>query len=470
MVESRSVETTSDRLAGPTDPFGLRWLSSGLCLLRRPLSFLCETERRYGPLSGIPGNQPRIVFAFGPEQVRQLLTGDGFLSDSFRHLRLPPGSPMMLLTSGLLRLNGTVHRRHRQAMHAAFSPRHVAVYTGTILRLADEMIGAWRPGRTIDLHDTLATLVTRVSLATMAGLEDRVAAEYLHRKMAQLASAASHPLTPALQKPWPGTPFRRMTRLAADVEQILRELIAGRRRITGNIDLLSGLVSPKTDGTERLTDEELLGEAYTALCHDSVASSLCWTLVLLDQHRRWWEAVRAEVSAVLGSKDPDPTALERMPVLDSVLKESLRLMPPASFAVRYADEGAEIDGHFLRPGAMVIASSFVTHRNAYAFPEPLRFGPDRWASMRPPQHVYFPFGLGPHNCIGRNLALLEIKLVLVRIMQRGPLVLSPGAVVDPVVRISTVPAAPIEATVLAPADPAPPRVRISGSLTQVIEL
>lgn len=470
MSGSAVAQNPAARLAGPADPLGLRRLSAGLSLLRRPLPFLRELEGTYGAVCAMPGRRPRTVFAFGPDQARQVLTGKSFVSDSFRHLRLPPGSPMMLLTSGLLRLNGTIHRKHRQAMQHAFSPRHVAVYTDTIVRFADDMLDRWRPGGTVDLHEELARLVTRISLATMAGVQDEESARRLNDKMVQLAAAAGHPLTAVVQAPLPGTPFRRMTRIAGEIEDILRALIAARRSGEAAPDLLSKLTVPDGERTEELSDEELLGEAYTALCHDSVASSLFWTLLLLDQHREWWEKLRAEVAEMVGDAAPGPEVLARMPVLDHVVKESVRLMPPAGFGVRYAEAGAEIDGHAIPEGAMAIFSSFVTHRDARVFPEPLRFRPERWETARPAQHEYFPFGLGQHNCIGRNLALLESKLVLARIMQRAPVVLPAGTEVNPVVRISTVPDGHVRAVVVAPDGQAPQVSRVTGSLNEIITL
>jgi cytochrome P450 len=457
-------------LAGPADPLGLRRLSAGLNLLRQPLPFLLATEQRYGPLCGLSRSRPRTVFAFGPEQARQVLTGRAFLSDAFRHLRLPPGSPMMLLTSGLLRLNGTVHRGHRQAMQSSFSPHHVHVYSDAIVRHTDEVLDEWRPGERVDLFEQMTRLVSRISVSTIAGIDDRAAADHLNDLMLQLRDAVANPLAVVLQKPLPGTPFARMTRIAGEIETILRGLIAQRRNESREPDLLSRLTVPDAETGTQLTDDEVLSEAYTALCHDSVAASLVWTLVLLDQHREWREKLRAEAAEVAGDAAPHPDVLSRMPVLDHVIKESMRLMPPASFLVRYADHGAQIDGHSIPHGAMVVVSSFVTHRNGTVFPEPLRFLPERWESARPAQHAYFPFGLGPHNCIGGHLALLETKLVLTRIMQRAPVVLPAGTAVDPVVRISMVPAGRIQGIVTAPEETTPPAVRVTGSINDIITL
>jgi cytochrome P450 len=457
-------------LAGPASLLGLSQLSAGLNLLRQPIPFLLATERRYGPLSGVSRSRPRLVFAFGPEQTRQVLTGRVFLSDAFRHLRLPPGSPMMLLTSGLLRLNGGPHRRHRQAMQSSFSPHHVHVYSDTIVRHTDEVLDEWHPGERIDLFEEMTRLTSRIAVSTIAGIEDRAAADHLNGLTLKLRDTVANPLTVILQKPWPGTPFARMTRIAAEIEKTLRSLIAQRRDAGREPDLLSRLAVPEAETDTRLADDEVVSEAYTALCHDSVAASLVWTLVLLDQHREWWGKLRAEAAEVAGDTAPTSGVLSRMPVLDHVIKESMRLMPPATFLVRYADHGAYLDGHSIPHGAMVVVSPFVTHRNDALFPEPLRFRPDRWESQRPAQHAYFPFGLGPHNCIGGHLAFLEIKLVLTRIMQRAPVALPAGSVIDPAVRISMVPAGPLQGIVVAPAGTAPPIARVTGSINEIVTL
>ncbi|MBP2329404.1 cytochrome P450 [Kibdelosporangium banguiense] len=470
MPAPRSLEAHRDPMPGDNDPLGIRSLLTGLNLLRSPLAFLREVREQHGVLSAVPARRPRTVFALGPEQARQVLTRQEFHSDSFRHLRLPPGSPMMLLTSGLLRLNGAVHRRHRQAMQTSFSPRHVRVYTGTIVTMADEMIRDWQPGEAIDLHKEFATLVTRVSLSTMAGLDDRAKAGRLHDAMAALAKAASHPLTSLVQKPLPGTPFRRMSKLADEVEQTLRDLVKARQDQLAAPDLLGMLSSRDENAADSLSESEIIGEAYTALCHDSVASALFWTLVLLDQHREWRARLVKEIARTAGTVAPAPELFDDMPVLDFVVKESLRLIPPASFAIRYATEGASIDGHRIPAGAMVVVSAFVTHREKDSFPDPLRFDPGRWQNNRPAQHIYFPFGLGTHSCIGRSLALLEIKVVLTRILQQAPLALAGDTVIDPVVRISTVPAEPVQALVLSPGAAVPPRHTVTGSLTDVIDL
>ncbi|WP_157246733.1 cytochrome P450 [Nonomuraea typhae] len=459
-----------EALPGPADPLFLRQAGAGYHLLRDPLRYLPAVRRRYGPVSGLPARRPRIVFVLGAEEAREVLIDPAFAVDSFRHLRMPPGSPMRLLTSGLLGLNGPLHRRHRQAMRGAFSPRQVGRYAGTILRVTDEVLAGWPEKGAVDLHGELAALVTRASMATMAGLDTRQDAERLHGLMVRLGAAAGHPLTALLPVAVPGTPYRRMHALAGEAEQVLRGIVA-RRRAGGGADLLSKLIHPPEpdEGEERLSDDELIAEAYTILCQDSVASSLFWTLVLLDRHRPWWHAVRREVLAVAGPEPPTPEVVERMPVLDQVIKESQRLLPPAGFVVRFAGEGAAVGGFPVRPGAMTVVSSYVAHRDARAFPDPDLFLPERWTGEAAPG--YFPFGFGPHSCIGRALALLEMKLVLTRIMQRCPVVLEPGARVDPVVRISLVPGRPVRARVLdAGTDEVPAPGPVAGELTRMVRI
>lgn len=463
--ETITAASGDGRFPGPVDPWGVGRARSTVGLLTRPLAMMSRLRSVHGPLVGFPSRRPGLVFAFGADEAREVLTAPEFSVDAFRHLRLVSGSPMLLLTSGLLRLNGDEHRRRRRALRGPFAPRNVARHGGTVLTVLDSTIDGWLASGTADLHRDLAAAVTRVSLAAMAGVDQPEEAQRLHHLMEDLARHAGHPVTSLIQAPLPGTPFRRMTRTAAEIEAVLRALLARARADGERPDLLSHLArSERTD-----SDDSLIGDLYTALCHDSVASSLFWTLVLLDQHPRWRDAVAAEVDAVLGERRPGAADLGRMPVLDRVVRESLRLLPPAGFLVRYAEEGARVRGHPVRPGAMVVVSPFVTHRDPGAFDRPLSFHPERWESERV-NPGYFPFGTGPHHCVGRSFAEFEVKLMLARTVQRCAVVLPDRSRVDVAVRISTVPRRPVPVLIAPRGAPRPAGGRVTGGIRDIVDL
>ena len=110
-----------------------------------------------------------------------------------------------------------------------------------------------------------------------------------------------------------------------------------------------------------------------------------------------------------------------MPYALQVLKEAMRLFPPAPAIGREAAEDVEIGGHRIPAGTTVVISPYALHRRPDYFPDPQRFDPDRWtpeAEARLPRHAYLPFGGGPRICIGNHFALMEGHIVLATLAQR----------------------------------------------------
>jgi cytochrome P450 len=130
----------------------------------------------------------------------------------------------------------------------------------------------------------------------------------------------------------------------------------------------------------------------------------------------------AEVDATLSSGAPTVEQLQAMPLLEGVVKETLRLYPPAWLLARSVEGDDEVGGYRLRRGEHVFISPYLTHRHPEHWPEPDRFIPDRFsAGVRVPgghRLAYLPFGSGPRICIGNAFAMLELKLVLAMIVQR----------------------------------------------------
>jgi cytochrome P450 len=138
----------------------------------------------------------------------------------------------------------------------------------------------------------------------------------------------------------------------------------------------------------------------------------------------------------------DRATVEQVPhldYLDRVLRESMRLYPPAWLIGRRALVDLELGGYEVPAGSIVILSPWVTHRDARFFAEPLTFDPERWtaeAEALRPRFSYFPFGGGIRRCIGEAFALMEAKLLLATIARRWRLHLDPAQRIDVLPRIT----------------------------------
>ena len=105
-------------------------------------------------------------------------------------------------------------------------------------------------------------------------------------------------------------------------------------------------------------------------------------------------------------------------MLDGILRESLRLMPPVHHTIRTATDETELLGTTLRKGDNVVLSAYISHRDPNVFSNPRQFDPTRWFGKKPGPYQYIPFSAGPRLCLGYQFAMLEMKLIIARIMQR----------------------------------------------------
>lgn len=161
--------------------------------------------------------------------------------------------------------------------------------------------------------------------------------------------------------------------------------------------------------------------------HDTTASTLSFAYSRLYRDDAVLARIRAEHDKVLGSNlsqaltrlIENPNLLNQMPYTAAVVKETLRLYPPAA-TVREGDHmltHPDTGKVYPLTGFMSWSTSWVTHRLSEYFPRPMEFLPERWLAregepLHPPRNAYRPFELGPRNCIGQELAQLEIRAIL----------------------------------------------------------
>jgi cytochrome P450 len=196
------------------------------------------------------------------------------------------------------------------------------------------------------------------------------------------------------------------------------------------------LMEARDEDGSVMTDRQLRDEIMTFLLagHETTAVSLSWTWYLLSQHPEAARKLHRELRDVIGGRTPQLEDMARLPYTDSVVKESMRLYPPAWSLARTTAKEMEVGGYRLPVGANVVMSPWIMHRDPRFFENPERFDPDRWAveiAQRLPRFAYFPFGGGPRLCIGASFAMMEANLLLATIAQRFQLSLVPGHPVVP---------------------------------------
>jgi cytochrome P450 len=144
-------------------------------------------------------------------------------------------------------------------------------------------------------------------------------------------------------------------------------------------------------------------------------------LYLLTKNREAENKLHQELDTVLGGRVPAAADMPLLTYTDLVVKEAMRLYPPAWSLAREVAKGFEVEGYSIPAGANVVMSQWILQRDPRFFRDPETFNPDRWAtdaSQKLPRFTYFPFGGGPRQCIGAGFATMEAVLLLATIVQR----------------------------------------------------
>lgn len=392
---------------------------------------------RYGPLVTLARGSLRHLFVFHPDYNMQVLSNPAL----FRSLELwragPEGSSLSRLWTGLLALNGEKHKQRRRMMMPAFHKKKVEGYRDEMVARIDRMLSAWKPGEVRDIFVEMRQVTLLIVTKVLFGLEDDQETLRIGRLMAEWFERYAAPVNHLLPFDKPGLPFRGLLRFSERGEAAIRSLIE-RKRAQGasGDDVLSMLIHARDEEGGSMSDAELVGQTNILFVagHETTTNGLTWTLFLLDQHPEACAALVEELEGELKGAPPTIEQLDRLPLLDQVVKESLRILPPVPSAFRISTAPFEMGGHSFEKDTMVYYSPYVTHRLPDLYPEPDRFRPERWSQAEPSVYGYIPFSNGPRRCIGATLALLEIKLMLSMLLPRFRLSLPPGARVEPRVR------------------------------------
>lgn len=466
-------------LSGPAPMPVLGWRGNLVQFLFDPIRYMAPLRRAHGDVVPLVrgGAGPVFlreakqgtVFALGPACSQAVWTQMGVFHSA--RIQGPPESASFArVTSGLFNMNDDKHRQQRRLIQPAFHRARVEGYRDTMVAFAERAIASWRVGQTRDVEREMTRLTLEVANKTLFGLDPAPGQLTVGDQIQEVIGLSMRPAT-LVPVALPGTPRRRLVDGARQLEANLRAVIADKRAMGKGDDVLATLVATRDEDGDALSDDELLGQLFILFLagHDTTKSAIAWTLFLLAQHPRVQADVQAELRSVLGGAAPRNDQVQELRLLDRVIKESMRVLPPVPFTGRITTQPTTLCGVDLPADVEVLISPYCLHRDPDLYPDPQKFRPERWETLSPSTFEYAPFGAGPRMCIGAGFASLELKVVLSLLLQRFTFELPEGARID---RRTTVVMSPKRGMpmVLRPPGTSARRTEVRGNVREMVDL
>lgn len=439
---SSAISTALSAPVLPPGPKGQFLLGVMRDYQRDQFGFVERCAREYGDIVRMKFLYVHSVFLFHPDHIESVLVTNQRNFVKPASMRTP--FMQRLVGNGLLTSEGDFWKRQRRLAQPAFHRERVNAYGSVMVNYAERMMERWQSGETRDLHHDMMQLTLEIVAKTLfdADVTDqaKTVGESLTTAVEPFSEQATFKWLLDNRLPTPGN--RRFHRAVSRLDEIVFRII-NERRASGEDrgDLLSMLLAAQDEDGSRMSDQQLRDEAMTIFLagHETTALALSWSWYLLAQYPEVEAKLHAELESVLGGRAPGLADLPALRYTEMIVKETMRLYPPAWAIGRAALQDCEIGGYHIPARSQIYMFQWVTQRDPRYFEQPNEFIPERWTeefTKQLPRYAYFPFGGGPRQCIGNSFALMEATLIIARMAQKFSLKLVPGQTIKPVPSIT----------------------------------
>ncbi|MCA9579689.1 MAG: cytochrome P450 [Myxococcales bacterium] len=424
------------RAPGPRDRIGLRNVAR---FATGTLPFLRGMADRYGDVVQMKIFGKEYFLVSHPDDIENVLVKQAASMGRDEYIE----TLKRTLGEGLLTSDGDLWKHQRKLMSQAFTPKRIRSYGDTMASVTEASLH-YRDGDLVNIHAEMSRITMEVVAAVLFGATiGQREFDLVGKSMETLNTYyANSPEAILILPRWVPTPLNMRVNAAVErLDGLIYSIIAKRRaaRSSSKVgdgaeptrDLLDVLLSAQDDGGSAMSDQQLRDEAMTLFLagHETTALALAHTFYLLSKHPHVEQRLRAELDDVLGDRLPTAEDAKQLVYTERVLKEAMRLYPPAWTTGRQVNEEVMVGGYRVPVGSQILVSQWVVHRDARFYPDPEAFDPDRWEPERAkiiPRYAYFPFGGGPRICIGNHFAMLEATLILAIVLRRFHFELLPG--------------------------------------------
>ncbi|XP_053231288.1 cholesterol 24-hydroxylase-like isoform X1 [Podarcis raffonei] len=394
-----------------------------------------QWANEYGPILRFNAFHRVVVLVLSPEGVKEFLMLPQYPKDPVSYGRLFNLFGVRFLGNGLVTDSDYDHwHKQRKIMDPAFSRNYLMGLMGPFNEQTEELMRVLDEKADGETAVDVMSLLKRVTLDIIAKVAFGLELNTLHDETTPFPHAMSMIMKGLGQSRSPS--FKYLPKYRKEVKEVQESLlllrrfgsqcIEQRRKAIQNgeeipLDILTQIL--KSAAEEGDCDAEILLDNFVTFFiagHETTANLLSFTILELGRQPDILKKLQAEVDEVVGVKrDVAYENLAELKYLSQVLKESLRLYPPAPGTVRWTEKECVIEGIKIPAETTLMFSTYVMGRLEMFFKDALVFDPERFSKDQPrPSFCYFPFSLGPRSCIGQIFALMEAKVVMAKFLQR----------------------------------------------------
>jgi cytochrome P450 family 110 len=388
-----------------------------LGMMRDPYGALARCARKYGdPFTISAFMQGPIVVTGDPAAIRSIFAADPDIYASSGAKLMGP----ILGPGSVVILEGAAHRRSRKLLNPPFHGSRMRAHARLMRDVARDRSAHLVPGVRFAVQDVAEAISLDVILQAIFGVHGTERMARFDRAVRDvMRSLGPFVAFDLLRRSFGGIgPWAKFQRRRRDLVALVDEEIADRRsRGAERDDILSMLLAARYDDGSAMSDTDVFDQLLTLVAagHETSTITIAWAFYWLHRNLDVLERLLAEIDALDG--DPEPEALARLPYLEAVVQETLRLYPIVAIATRQLEQPSELRSHQLPAGVIVGAAAGLVHYREDLYPEPERFRPERFLDRTFGPAEYFPFGGGARRCLGAAFAMYETKIVLATLLR-----------------------------------------------------
>ncbi|WP_306008785.1 cytochrome P450 [Bacillus sp. MMSF_3353] len=400
-----------------------------LKMRKDPLNFYLDCARNYGEYVNLKFAYNSVVLLSNVEHVKFVLKNN----ELFKKPKSVVNQNKRLLGNGLIVNEDENWIKQRRFIQPVFKHDKIPYYADVMVNLTEEHIDNWKDNEIRNIVPDIMKLTLSIIGKTMFDCKVGDKADLIGKSLEKVMDYFYKGIPTFI----PTLKNHRYNKAISDLDAVIFEIIDYKRKTNNKSgeDLLSMLLNSHDDNNEMMTAEQVRDEIMTFLIvgHDSTAEIILWCIYLLSEYPIVEKKVYEEIEMVTKDGKFSFSDIPSLVYTNKVIKETLRLYPPAWVLSRVAMKDTKIGQYEVDEGTNILISPWVLHRLESNFVDAETFNPDRWDNTKiDKMGAYLPFGLGPRQCIGQSFAMMELILVLVTILKRFKLKRTESSTLNPI--------------------------------------